>query len=233
MRLEDKTTVAVELMPTWHHPLQGPLAWRELLALADREGLAASLVLNVLERGAHALSRWLEDGAEVALFAPIPVAAPFRSELVGDVKAVIARANLPAGALQLAVSELVVADNPEFAVQLMRRLREAGAAPWLDEFGKCATWLSYLERLPIEGVRFDEIVTAQKTGGRRARILKPLVALAGELDVATLAGGVDTPQDAIELYGAGVELAAGALFGRPANAQGIAQQLSTVRAAAE
>ena len=233
MRLDDKHVVALEMMPSWHHPLQGPLAWRELLATAEKEGLSASLTLNVLERAAHALSRWQEDGAQVSLFAPIPIAAPFRSELIGDVKAVIARANLPAGALQLAVAETVVADNPEFAVQLMRRLRDAGAGVWIDGFGKGATWLGYLERLPIDGIRYDESLTGGRAQSRRTRILKPLVAIADELDVTTMASSVDTPQDAIDLYGAGIELATGALFGRTVGVQGVPQLLSSYATAAE
>ncbi len=233
MRLDDRQAVALALVPHWHHPLQGPMAWRELLALAEREGVAAPLALDVMERAAHALSRWIEDGSETFLIAPVPVSGPFRSELIGDMKAVIARAHLPPGALQLAVSEMVVADNPEFAVQLMRRLKEVGAGLWLDDFGKCSTWLGYLERLPVEGVRIDESLTVQRPGGRRSRVLKPLVGLARELDLTVMAGGVDTPHDAIELYGAGVELATGALFGRPLNDKTAGQFVTSYASAAE
>jgi EAL domain-containing protein (putative c-di-GMP-specific phosphodiesterase class I) len=230
--LEGGRVAAFEAVPSWHHPLQGPLAWPALLEVADRENLAGTLMLSALERSAETLVGWDRTAIEPFIYLAIPGSEPFRSDLVNDVKAIFARIRIEPGALRLGIAERVIADNPEYALQMMRRLREAGAGIGLDRFGRNASWLAYLDRLPLDMIRFDDSLTLPGDKGRPPRILKPLVGLGRELGVALMAGAVANPAAAAELKELGFDLASGPLYGRPMSARDAGALIATQYASA-
>ncbi|WP_205648431.1 EAL domain-containing protein [Acuticoccus kandeliae] len=217
--LMNDRTVGYEAMPSWHHPLQGPLNWAELLEVAAHEGMAVQLALATLERSAQTLAEWRAGGKALSLLLTIPVPDAFRSELVGDVKTVIARNRLDAGALQIGIPESIVTDNPEFAAQLLSRLRDVGAGTWIVDFARRTTALPNLHRLAIDGIRFDEHLTAAGEGIRRQKMLSALFAMATALEARVMVGGVSTMREATDLHALGARYAVGSAFGRLVTAQ--------------
>ncbi|WP_420394579.1 EAL domain-containing protein [Acuticoccus sp.] len=215
--LASGATEGYEAVPSWHHPLQGPLAWPELLAVAALEGLAVHMSLATLDRCAQTLGQWRAEGATTSLLLPLPVVEAFRPELVGDVKTMMARARLDPGALRLGIPESVVTDNPEFATQLIGRLGDVGAAVWIVDFGRRATAPAHLARLSVEGVRFDPSLL-RLGEGRSTALFKALVGLAKALDAKVMVDGVADEATAALLGRLGVDLAVGPAFGRPLTA---------------
>ena len=213
--LHDGRTVGYEALPSWNHPLQGPLAWRELLEMAGHEGVAVPLAMATLERCARTLGAWQADGKHLTLLLTLPTPDAFRSELIGDLKATIARNRLEAGTLQIGVVEQVVSENPEFATQLMSRLRDAGGSTWLVEFARRNTALPNLQRLALDGIRFDEHLTAAGAGARRSKLTAALFNLAIALEARVMVGGVKSTREANDLAALGARYAVGPAFGRP------------------
>jgi diguanylate cyclase (GGDEF)-like protein/PAS domain S-box-containing protein len=217
--LENGRTVGYEAMPSWNHPLQGPLGWEELLTLAAQEDMAVQLALATLDRCASALAEWRLAGRSLTLIVTLPVADAFRSELVGDVKTIVARNRLDPGALQIGVPESVVSANPEFAVQLLARLRTVGASTWLVDFAQRTTALPQLHRLAVDGIRFDDSLAAAGSGPRRTKLAAALFHLATALEARVMVGGVASEDDADELHRLGARYAVGPAFGRPVSAK--------------
>ncbi|MEM9222298.1 MAG: EAL domain-containing protein, partial [Pseudomonadota bacterium] len=231
--LQSNATVAYEALPTWHHPLQGPLSWPELLALAANEDMAVQLALSTLERCSQTLAAWRSGNKDLSLLVTLPHPEAFRSELIGDIKTMIARNRLDFGALQIGVIEDVVSDNPEYAVQIFGRLREVGASTWLIDFARRTTALPHLHRLSVDGVRFDEHLTAAGLGDARQRkLLTALFAAVGALEARAMVAGVTTDKEAEELKNLGARFAVGPAFGRPVTAQAISNLALTETAAA-
>ncbi|MBJ3775695.1 EAL domain-containing protein [Acuticoccus mangrovi] len=220
--LTNDRTVGYEAMPSWHHPLQGPLSWPELLEVAAHEGMAVQLALATLERCAKIVAEWRTVRRDLTLLLTLPSADAFRTELVGDVKTAVARNRLDAGALQIGVPEGVVSDNPEFAAQLTHRLRDVGASPWIVDFARRSTALPHLHRLALDGVRFDEGLTAAGEGARRHKLTSALFGLATALEARVMVGGIMDIKQANDLHALGARYAVGAAFGRPVTAQGVA-----------
>ncbi|MCF3931894.1 EAL domain-containing protein [Acuticoccus sp. M5D2P5] len=229
--LLNERIVGYEAMPSWHHPLQGPLNWAELLDVAAQEGMAVQLAIATMERAAQTLAQWRTGGKPLTLLLTLPIADAFRSELIGDVKTVIARNRLDHGALQIGVPESVVTDNPEFAVQLFTRLRDVGAGTWIVDFARRTSALPNLYRFALDGIRFDERLTSVSGDIRQQKMLSALFAMTNALEARVMVGGVMNAREATELHSLGARYAVGPAFGRPVTAQA-APNLAVEQAAA-
>jgi diguanylate cyclase (GGDEF)-like protein len=220
VRLEDRTIAGFEALLRWDHPRLGRLGPSEFIPLAESTGLIVNLGVFVLERAARELAAWQEAlEVEPPIFASVNVSSRqlLRHDLLHDVKTVLARTGVRPGSLKLELTESLVMENPEYAAQMLTRIRDLGAGLSLDDFGTGYSALSYLQRFPFDTIKIDQSFVQQMNGGRSV-IIRSIVKMAQELGMSVVAEGAETESDAIELYQIGCEYAQGFAFGEPMSA---------------
>jgi EAL domain-containing protein (putative c-di-GMP-specific phosphodiesterase class I) len=153
----------------------------------------------------------------------------FRQELLQQIGRVLSSDIVPSGTLWLEVTESLVMENPEQAIEMMRWLKKSGARISLDDFGTGYSSLGYLNRFPIDAIKVDKtFVRDSDLNGPTPVILKSIVALAHELDKEVVAEGIETGADANYLRAIGCEYGQGFHYGEPLDEREITRLLKVL-----
>ncbi|MCL2384363.1 MAG: EAL domain-containing protein [Alphaproteobacteria bacterium] len=235
VRLEDRTVAGFEALLRWDHPRLGRLNPSEFIPMAEETGSIIDLGIFALERTAHELAAWQRAlEVEPPIFASVNISSRqlLRHDLLHDVRAALARTHVSPGTLKLELTESLVMENPEYAAQMLTRIRELGAGLSLDDFGTGYSSLAYLQRFPFDTIKIDQSFVRQNGNGSRPIILRSIVNLAHELGMEVVAEGAETESDAIELYQFGCEFAQGYAFGHPISATEARKLVGAATAAA-
>ena len=96
----------------------------------------------------------------------------------------------------------------------MAQARSLGAGLCLSDFGTGYSALSYLQRFPFDTIKLDQSFVRQMGTGKTA-ILRSIVKMATELNLAIVAEGTESEADAQALMELGCEYAEGQAFGEP------------------
>jgi EAL domain-containing protein (putative c-di-GMP-specific phosphodiesterase class I) len=220
--LEDRTVAGFEALMRWDHPKLGRMAPSDFIPIAEEIGIIVELGLFALTETARQLATWQRSTRRrYPVFASVNVSSRqlLRHDLIQDVRSVLTRSALARGTLKLELTESMVMENPEYAAQMLTRMRELGAGLALDDFGTGHSSLAYLQRFPFDTIKIDQsFVRATGKNKQRPVILRSIIALAHDLGMDVVAEGAETEADAAELYQLGCEYAQGFAFGEPMTA---------------
>ena len=184
-------------------------------------------------RAAKDVARWVLElpRSERPLFVTVNVSGRqlFRPELVQEIRHVLGRNIAPAGTMRLEISESLLMDNPEQAVEVLKLLSGSGVELTLDDFGTGFSSLAYLHRFPFDTIKIcGELIRGGSTG-EGAAIVRSMVALAHELTKTIAAENVERADEAAFLRSIGCEYAQGYHFGEPISDRAVSQLLKMVR----
>jgi diguanylate cyclase (GGDEF)-like protein/PAS domain S-box-containing protein len=232
-RLASNQLAGFEALLRWDHPTKGRLGADDFVPMAEETGLITELGTYVLSQALEQAVRWHKTlpRERDPLFVSVNVSSRqlFRQDLVQEIRLLLAREAVPKGTLKLEITESLVMENPERAVEILTWLKTFGASLALDDFGTGYSSLSYLHRFPCDTIKIDRsLVRDSGLNGSSPMILKSIIALAHELGKEVVAEGIETERDAAYLRSIGCEFGQGYYYGEPMSAKDVAGLLSAL-----
>jgi diguanylate cyclase (GGDEF)-like protein/PAS domain S-box-containing protein len=223
-----------EALVRWQHPRLGVLNPSDFVPVAEQSDLIVRLGSFVLTQAVNDAAPWHKELPRVdkPLFVSVNVSSRqlFRPDLIQEIRHIVGRSVVPPGALRLEITESLVMENPEQAVEVLEWLRSAGAGLSLDDFGTGYSSLTYLQKFPFDTIKIDrDLVQSANSDPAGMAIVRSIVALAHELGKKVVAEGVEADTDAVFLRSIGCEYAQGFYYGEPMTERDVLQLLRVVR----
>ncbi|HEU0233681.1 MAG TPA: EAL domain-containing protein [Gallionella sp.] len=223
--LADGNIAGFEALIRWHHPTDGVIPPMDFLWLAEQTGLIRQLGLWTIERACRdwSILRQYSDYKFPFVSVNLSPNQLACESLVDDVKAVIARHNMPATELKLELTETVMVEHPEIALRILDRLVELGSSLALDDYGTGHSGLDHLQRYPIGTLKIDRAFIEPMLGSVQSlEIVRSSIDLAHSLGMNVVAEGIETKDVGERLLELGCDFGQGWHFGRPAALQDLA-----------
>ena len=141
------------------------------------------------------------------------------TELVGELKTILATTGLEASRLKLEITESALINDMAAARVTLDHAQAMGIEWSLDDFGTGYSSLSHLHGLQIDTVKIDRSFVSRIGVERHgSEMVRAIVALAHTLDMDVVAEGVETPEHAARLLELGCEFAQGFHYSKAVDA---------------
>ncbi|MEU6812243.1 bifunctional diguanylate cyclase/phosphodiesterase [Streptomyces sp. NPDC046831] len=188
----DGQVAGLEALVRWVHPERGKVPPDEFIAIAESSGLMPHLTEYVLETALGQVAAWRAEGLVVPVAVNVSPRDVHSPGFAGSVAARLARHGVPAGALQLEITEHVLLEDPQRAADTLHALTGHGVKMSLDDFGTGYSSLVHLRRLPVSELKIDRSFVARlAVDTEDAEIVRCTVDLAHSLGLLVVAEGVE------------------------------------------
>ena len=221
VRLSDGALIGAEALLRWRHPTRGPISPAEFIPLAEDTGLIIPIGRWVLQTACAQAARWQGQPGKPQQVAVNVSARQLRQpDFIETVDYILAETGCPATALELEVTESLLLEDAEAAIELLGQLSARGVRVAIDDFGTGYSSLSYLKRMPVQTLKIDRsFVSELGSDANVAAIARTVIVLAHSLNLDVLAEGVETAEQAAWLQREGCDWAQGWFYGRPMPAE--------------
>lgn len=210
--------LGAEALLRWEDPVYGAVPPARFVALAERTNLIHLLGQWALEEACRQLRAWLDEGLQIPRLAVNLSPRQFEltlPPLIDQVTSLLARHRLPAGMLELEITETCILPVAGVTAQV-HDLAALGVRMSLDDFGTGYSSLSMLTRLPLHKLKIDRsFIQHLETSDSACTIVQTALAMGRGLGLETLAEGVETAGQLAQLEALGCDAYQGYWFSRP------------------
>ncbi len=213
-----------ETLIRWQHPERGIISPAEFMDVAEETGLILPMSWWVLETACQQMQHWsgqFPQALDLSISVNLTGQHFVQADLVSRLDRILAETGFAPNRLRLEVTETILMENTELAVQALEALRARGIQIYMDDFGTGYSSLSYLHRFPIDTLKIDRCFISPllhhdiQGGG----IVQTILTLAKSLHLNVVAEGVETEVQCQALQRMGCAYAQGYLFSRPLSSE--------------
>jgi diguanylate cyclase (GGDEF)-like protein len=229
--LETGDIVGFESLVRWRHPVAGTLLPDQFLPIAELSGLIVPIGMEVIRMACEQVKVWREQLGHIAVYRELWVTVNLSGkqlhmpQLAQQIDAIVAETGCPRGGLRLEITENVVMEQEDAAMQTLRSLHDRYRMA-LDDFGTGYSSLSHLHRMPVDTVKIDRSFIRQIDSPVRSysATVQAIVNLAHNCNMTIVGEGVETLSQLVQLQTLDCDLAQGFWFSQPVSAK-LAQEM--------
>jgi diguanylate cyclase (GGDEF)-like protein/PAS domain S-box-containing protein len=219
IELETGRVTGVEALIRWIHPERGMVQPLEFIPLAEETGSIVPIGRWVLREACrYAVQLHSEFPTEPGLHMAVNLSARqlARPEIVEEVRDILAETGLAAPALILEITESMVMQDMELAIERLNQLKRLGVLLAIDDFGTGYSSLNYVRRFPVDILKVDKsFIDEVADGGESSALTAAVIELAGILNLRPVAEGIERADQLERLMELKCDMGQGYFFARP------------------
>jgi diguanylate cyclase (GGDEF)-like protein len=213
INLKTNRLIGMEALIRIQHPQLGIIPPGKFIPIAEETGMIIPIGDWVLYSACKQNKEWQDAG-----FTPLRVSVnisprQFNQGLIYNVKKALEHTGLAPKWLELEITESLLIEDVEGAVQILNQLKDLGVYISVDDFGTGYSSLSYLTLFQIDCLKIDQsFVKNIKT---KVAVVKSIIALGQSLNLEVIAEGIEEEEQASILLEQNCYQGQGYLFNRP------------------
>ena len=207
----------LEVLLRWRDPEQGMVAPDEFIPILEENGLIVPVGEWVIRAACAQAVAWRRAGLP-----PLPLAINLSARqfmhrgLVGAIRRIVDETGIDPALLEFEITETALMQHGGLTLDTLGHIDAMGIRLSIDDFGTGYSSLAYLKRFPVHKIKIDRAFVRDLEASSEDRaIVAAIMALAGSLQMAVVAEGVETAGQLDVLRGHGCQYAQGYLFARP------------------
>jgi diguanylate cyclase (GGDEF)-like protein/PAS domain S-box-containing protein len=211
---------ALEALIRWRHDRLGLVPPGKFIPLAEESGFIVALGEWALHEACRQNKSWQDAGLPPVAISVNVSARQFREDrIVDDVAAALRVSGMEPKYLELELTESLIMQDVDRAIQTMKRLRALGVRLSIDDFGTGYSSLSALKRFPVGRLKIDKsfIQDLPEDEDDRA-VASAVISLGQKMNLRVIAEGVETEAQVAFLRENHCDELQGFHFSRPAPA---------------
>lgn len=208
-----------EALVRWKHPDRGMISPGEFIPVYERNGIIGRLDQYMWRHVCMLLRRWLDEGKT-----PNPISVNvsrvniYNPHLVEILKKLITEYRIPAGLLNLELTESAFMEDQALVMKTMSRLHDIGFKIMMDDFGSGYSSLNVLKDMEVDYLKVDMkfLQQSQKFNNSKGeKVITSVIRMAKWLHLPSIVEGVETIEQVDFLKCIGCEYAQGFYYAKP------------------
>jgi diguanylate cyclase (GGDEF)-like protein len=209
-----RAIVGREALIRWNRPGFGLIGPDQFIPLAEQSMLINEIGRWTIYAACDAASRW-SGGESIAV--NLSARQLLDPDLVDHVRSALEESGLPPSRFELEITETAIIHNTQLATSILLDLKALGIKISLDDFGTGYSSMSYIQEFPFDRIKIDRSFVASMNANKKSRaIVEAIIHLAHSLEIAVVAEGVETEDQAEALALLSCEELQGFLIAAPA-----------------
>lgn len=214
--LQTGRLAGVEALARWRDPEEGLIPPDIFIPIVESTGLLPRFSLWTIQRALRDLVVWQGVHPGVSVSINLSADALHDETIMTALAEGVRSAGVDPHLVVVELTESVMLQAPEVAINNMRRIVALGARLSIDDYGVGFSSLTYVKQLPAHELKIDRyFVSALPKDVQDKAIVESTIELGHDFGLKVLAEGVEEEATALALAAAGCDLGQGWYFGRP------------------
>ena len=187
------------------------------IPIFEKSGFITQIDHYMLSHVAADQKRWIDEGFEcVPVSVNVSRAHFIESDLAEQIRDTVDAAGAPRELIEIELTESAFFDDKNAMIKTIKQLKEYGFKVSMDDFGAGYSSLNSLKEMPLDVLKLDADFFRNDDGNGRGQIVvSEAIRLAKNLDMLTVAEGVEQREQVEFLASQGCDMIQGYVFAKP------------------
>ena len=190
----------------------------EFIPVAEKTGLVDRIDLRVFELSMEFLSNVLKANkdSDIIISCNVSVRHLMKNNFIEELKDIIVKYQVPTSHIEIEITESVMIDSLEKALQRIDEIKDMGMKVAIDDFGTGYSSLSYLNNFPSDLLKIDKsFIDLMNTSESSKQYVATIVSIGHILNLHVISEGVEDEAQIETLREIGCDYIQGFVWGKP------------------
>ena len=189
----------------------------DFIPVAEKTGLIDRVDTDVFRKAADFLGGILKKtDSKITISTNISVRHLMKNNFIDEIKDIISTSNVPADRFEIEITESIMIDSAEKALQRINDVKKLGIKVAIDDFGTGFSSLSYLSKFPADSLKIDKsFIDVMNSTESTKQYVAAIISIGHTLNLKVISEGVEMPEQLETLKSIGCDCIQGFLWGEP------------------